>query len=296
MNYRLFLLAAVLGLGMLNASGCAPTPVDAQEAPKAGPPQFDFPIMVTASLSDGTPVPGAVVKIDGREAGKTGNSGIFEMTLREQPRVEVEVEIEEPDGYSLKPNQKRGTKESLVALKQGDDVQLGDIRFDVLFDSMKKDNLVWVRLNCDERVRCSNIPIRMGGKVMGVTNDFGVAHFVGSSVPDRQVELVVDTPDDTPKVVYSPSDPKFAFQASLTPTVYYIEESFVNEVPPPVITPAFTGKRSKKKSKPRKKRKTTRKKKKSSSNDLVPVLSDKPKKKKKPKTKKKPSGGPIDLF
>lgn len=239
---------------------------------------FDFPVEVTTKDGEGIAVPNVPIFFDGKLAGHTGASGIFRATITERNRSTLKLGVGKVDGYRLQLKQATEADFQLVVPDEANP-EPAKVKLKIRYKKISQDNLIWVRLKCGKRMSCVGIEIKSGGKTIATTNEFGVAHFINTSVPDSRIELLIDTPSPTDSIIFTPSNPKFAFKSSLAPAIYYINESFENAKPKRRIKRAFRGKEARKGRTTRRKiRKTTKK------------------KKKKTKKKKKKKTGAIDLW
>lgn len=222
--------------------------------------KWDFPVEVTTKDDSGLPVPNVPIFFDGKLAGHTGASGLFRAVLTERHRATVKLGVGKVEGYRLQLKQTTEADFQLLVTNP-EAPEPSKVKLKIRYKKISQDNLIWVKLKCAKRMNCVGIEIKSGGKTVAVTNEFGVAHFINTSVPDSRIELHIDTPTPTDDIIFTPSNPKFAFKSSLAPAIYYINETFQNAKPKKRVKRAFRGKDKKRKIK--KKRKTKKKKKKS---------------------------------
>ncbi len=222
---------------------------------------WDFPVEITAKDGSGAPVARAPIYFDGKLAGHTGSKGIFKAILTERHRASIKIGVGKVEGYRLQLKQTTEADFQLMVTNPADPTP-STVKLKVRYKKISQDNLIWVKLECGRAMSCVGIEIKSGDKVVATTNEFGVAHFINTSVPDSRIELLIDTPPPTDEVIFAPSNPTFAFKSSLDPAIYYINESFENAKPRKRVRRAFRGKDSRRKKFRKTKKIRTKKKKK----------------------------------
>lgn len=272
------------------------------QQPAAGPPplfKFEIDVQVKEKTT-GAGIPGLAVLLDGKSIGYTNREGKFRGLLTEKHNTEIVLGLGKHDDYKRLSNEKYDKVETLT-VKYNDD-QTGllaqPIQLHTQLVSGRKDYLVWVSANCDKKLsdkKCSDMPVKVGKQVVGVTDAQGRAHFVHTGSPGDKLEVVIDTtaPDISgDERGLTPPLPSYTLELQDHSTVYAIEESFaalVEEAP---------------------KRKTTRRKRRrksvgsksrnTGSRKSIVVSSKSKKKEPKKETKKEPKKSsredPISLF
>ncbi len=193
-------------------------------------PEFEFALEVEAKDQDDDPLPGIPVLLDGEVIGLTDANGEFTATLLEQPTVEIELAVQEIDGYHLISDNAETRQELRVTEAIGGGYRGVPVSLRTQFQSMVSQHLIWAQVECDDGLDdgdCSGLPLLLDGEEVALTDSRGYAYAVFDAIPGEEHTVRIQTPpngDDNPK--FKPENPTFTFEAPRSTTVYSIVEAF----------------------------------------------------------------------
>jgi hypothetical protein len=225
------LLVGFVALFALSLTACG-----GEEKPKA-PSTYQFPLEVSATDTNGEPVAGAKVLVDGSPVGFTDRDGLFQAAFAEKRGAEVSVSVEPPEGYQLTGEASKTQKMRLTENVTGEGMTKVPLEMQAQMASTKRDYLLWVDLKCDEDSlddgQCKDVPVTVDGEEVARTNEQGIAHVSLERVPGASVTVAVDTPeyegdDDDEKWEMKPADPEWNLDLGTESEVLVIEKRFTD--------------------------------------------------------------------
>jgi len=141
----------------------------------------ELQLNVKASL-DGKPLDGAVVKVDGTEAGRTGANGVFSAALQRKPGTEVKLGVEKYlDGHHIRPWQG-----SFVVKTQE-----GAGRPEYNFDAELKGSNFFTLAVSDKEGPVKGAAVELNGKIAGETDAEGKYTYESEKSLKNRMEIAV---------------------------------------------------------------------------------------------------------
>ncbi len=207
------------------ASACG----DEQQQPQQVP-EYEFPIEVSTLTIDESPVAGVPVRIDGSVVGFTDAEGVFKGTLLERPGEEIELSIDEMEGYYVDSEDTRESTTLKITRSLEGNYRGLPVTLRAELQSTVLEYLTWVQLNCDNNLddeHCENVPILLDGEEMARTDSTGFAHFVFEGNPGEEHEFRVDM-SDSGSVTIEPSSPRYEIELERNGMVFHINEEFTD--------------------------------------------------------------------
>jgi hypothetical protein len=201
------------------------------------PSIYKFPMEVSATDTNGEPVAGAKVIVDGSPVGFTDRDGLFQAAFTERKGAEVTVSVEPPEGYKLTNEATTTQKMSITENVTGEGMSKVPVSLQAQMASTKENYLLWVDLQCDEDAlddgQCTDVPVSVDGEEVARTNEQGIAHIAVSRVPGSAMTVEVDTPeyegdDEDEAWKMEPADPDWALDLGTESEVLVIEQRFTD--------------------------------------------------------------------
>lgn len=251
-----------------------------EDPPPPPPPKHDYTVEVEVTDTDENPLPRVPVTLDGRVVGHTDREGKFAGKLNEIAGKDVTLGVQDITGYRF-INEKTSVTETLKTTTVNGTQSGIPLYLQIQAESITKDYLVWVEASCgdDRQEKCEGLPVLLDGEEVARTNRLGYAHFSFADVPQNDVMVSIDTPDDEDEKL-EPADPQYALTLDLDSHIYMIDETFE----PPGAAKSKTKRRRRR---PRRRRAARRRK--ASSKKKAPKTAPK-------KKKKDDEGAVIDLW
>ncbi|MGM0555691.1 MAG: hypothetical protein ACQEVA_04845 [Myxococcota bacterium] len=204
---------------------------------KKQPSIIQFPMEISATDTNGEPVAGAKIIVDGSPVGFTDRDGLFQAALSERKGAEVTVSVEPPDGYKLTKDATTTQTMSLTENVTGEGMTRVPVSLQAQMVSTKENYLLWVDLQCDEdsldEGQCTDVPVLVGGEEVARTNEQGIAHITLTRVPGSSLKVEVDTPeyegdDEDEAWKMKPADPDWTLDLGTDAEVLVIEQRFTD--------------------------------------------------------------------
>ena len=217
------LIALSAGLALL-FGGCGDSSSDAPRPT----PKFDFTLEVEAKGDDGSPVAGVPIRLDGQVVGFSDANGVFRAILNEEPGKEIQLAVDNPEGYVVTTEDLPRTKPLQITRSLEGEYRGIPIRLPVELHSTRMEYLTWIELSCGRRVsdeHCADVPILLDGQEQARTNHQGIAHFVFQGIPGEEHEFRVAIPQSD-SVNLQPSHPTYRAELERRTTVFHIAEEF----------------------------------------------------------------------
>lgn len=226
---HLLLIAALslFSIGVLAACG--------DDDDSDGPQQltFDFPLEIeTRTVTDQTPLSGVPVRIDGEVVGFTDADGKFAATMRDDAGKEIELAVDEIEGYTIIDNDDELPKMEKLQVKPSIEGEYRGIpiRLSVDLHSTLFEYLTWIELECDDQLddeHCGELPVLVDGEEKVRTNHDGFAHFSFEAIPGETVEVSIDT-SEVDDITVEPASPTYQLELDREATIFHIAEEFTD--------------------------------------------------------------------
>ena len=189
--------------------------------------EFDFNLEIETHAMDGTPVAGIPIVLDDNVVGFSDANGQFTATLRDRPGREIELSVEEIEGYALTSDDFPRTEKLQLTRSLEGNYRGVPINLEAQVRTTLLEYLTWVDLECDSRLddeHCADVPILIDGEEKARTNHRGIAHFTFEGIPGEEHELTVVTDNDS--VTIEPSNPTYQIELERKAMIFHIDQEF----------------------------------------------------------------------